>query len=155
MIDPFRRFMKRPSLERRPDGTAICKAIGCDGTPTGRMRCYCSQACREDTNIRCGQAIRYYVRKRDHGVCAVCGVDTSAQPYRGVALWEADHIIPVTEGGGCCGLDNYQTLCRPCHVAATAELRQRLSKSRKRNGTGRPRKQIGRRFEPEGRHTTP
>ena len=30
-------------------------------------------------------------------------------------LWEADHIVPVKDGGGCCGLENYRTLCRKCH----------------------------------------
>lgn len=42
--------------------------------------------------------------------------------------WEADHILPVVEGGGCCGLENYRTLCQPCHRAATAVLRRRLAR---------------------------
>ena len=42
--------------------------------------------------------------------------------------WEADHIIPVAEGGGCCGLENLRTLCRDCHEAETAALRRRLRK---------------------------
>lgn len=48
------------------------------------------------------------------------------------ALWEADHILPVVEGGGGCGLDNLRTLCIPCHRKATAELAARLAKKRKR-----------------------
>lgn len=47
------------------------------------------------------------------------------------ALWQADHIVPVVEGGGCCGLENIQTLCNPCHRAATAALRKRLSQLKK------------------------
>jgi len=39
------------------------------------------------------------MRRRDIQVCA---------------LWEADHIVPVVEGGGCCGLDGFQTLCWKC-----------------------------------------
>lgn len=39
----------------------------------------------------------------------------------GKSLWEADHIIPVEEGGGCCGLDNFQTLCVWCHKVKTKE----------------------------------
>lgn len=35
--------------------------------------------------------------------------------YRTGSLWDADHIRPVAEGGGECGLDNYQSLCFPCH----------------------------------------
>lgn len=34
--------------------------------------------------------------------------------------WQADHIVPVAEGGGACGLENLQTLCTPCHKAKTA-----------------------------------
>ena len=47
-----------------------------------------------------------------------------------VHLWEADHILPVIEGGGGCGLDGYRTLCRPCHNAETRKLRRRLSRAR-------------------------
>jgi 5-methylcytosine-specific restriction enzyme A len=41
-------------------------------------------------------------------------------------LWEADHVVAVMEGGGCCGLENYRTLCIPCHRRETRELRRRL-----------------------------
>jgi 5-methylcytosine-specific restriction endonuclease McrA len=41
--------------------------------------------------------------------------------------WEADHIVPVIEGGGQCGLDNMRTLCLRCHKRVTAELRARLA----------------------------
>ncbi len=40
-------------------------------------------------------------------------------------FWQADHIVPVAEGGGGCGLDNLRTLCTPCHAAETAGLRSR------------------------------
>lgn len=48
-----------------------------------------------------------------------------------VSLWQADHIIPVAEGGGECGLENYRTLCTPCHNQVTRELRARLRKKKK------------------------
>lgn len=44
------------------------------------------------------------------------------------SFWHADHIVPVIEGGGLCGLDNYRTLCLKCHRAETAALRKRLAK---------------------------
>jgi 5-methylcytosine-specific restriction endonuclease McrA len=44
------------------------------------------------------------------------------------SLWDADHILPVAEGGGQCDLDNLRTLCVPCHREATAQLRQRLAR---------------------------
>lgn len=45
--------------------------------------------------------------------------------------WDADHIVPVVEGGGLCGLENYRTLCHPCHKIATAELAARRAAARK------------------------
>ncbi|MDE1154383.1 MAG: HNH endonuclease signature motif containing protein [Acidobacteriaceae bacterium] len=44
-------------------------------------------------------------------------------------LWDADHILPVAEGGGECDLQNLRTLCLPCHQEATAALRLRLRAS--------------------------
>ena len=44
--------------------------------------------------------------------------------------WDADHIVPVTEGGGECGIDNYRTLCIPCHQKETAALARRLARKR-------------------------
>lgn len=45
--------------------------------------------------------------------------------------WEADHIVPVVEGGGQCGLENYRTLCVPCHKRVTAELAARRAAARR------------------------
>ncbi len=39
-------------------------------------------------------------------------------------LWDMDHIKPVSQGGGLCGLENYQTLCIPCHKDKTRKQRQ-------------------------------
>lgn len=45
--------------------------------------------------------------------------------------WEADHIVPVVEGGGLCGLENYRTLCLACHRAETAALAARRALARR------------------------
>lgn len=42
------------------------------------------------------------------------------------SLWQADHIVPVAEGGGGCGLDNLRTLCLWCHRQETQRLMERL-----------------------------
>lgn len=47
------------------------------------------------------------------------------------SLWEMDHIVPVVEGGGACGLENLRTLCQACHRCVTRALRQRLAKAKK------------------------
>lgn len=49
-----------------------------------------------------------------------------------VSGWDADHIVPVVEGGGECGLDNYRTLCHPCHKKATAELAKRRAEQNRK-----------------------
>jgi hypothetical protein len=35
--------------------------------------------------------------------------------------WDADHVVPVIEGGGECGLDGYRTVCVPCHKRVSRE----------------------------------
>src|ERR1700730_19274471 len=107
--------------------------------------------------------MRFRLRQRDHGVCAICSLDTIAlkkdyqalprskgwnendtdvrrkflkahgiPPGRTVSdWWDADHIIPVIEGGGECGLDNLRTLCIPCHQQVTREHHARESRRRK------------------------
>ena len=38
--------------------------------------------------------------------------------------WEAHHIVPISHGGGLCGLHGYRTLCVPCHKKVTAETKR-------------------------------
>jgi len=45
-------------------------------------------------------------------------------------LWEADHKIPVCEGGPNC-LANLRTLCLPCHKAETKKLAARRAQKRR------------------------
>lgn len=49
------------------------------------------------------------------------------------SFWEADHIVPVVEGGGICGLDNYRTLCVQCHRHETKRLAGRRAVKRRRD----------------------
>lgn len=51
-----------------------------------------------------------------------------AKHRRRSTYWDADHIVPVVEGGGQCGLDGYRTLCIGCHQRQTAELAARRRK---------------------------
>jgi len=47
------------------------------------------------------------------------------RPQEGM-FWQADHILPVSEGGGEADLTNFRTLCTPCHGRETQRLRGRL-----------------------------
>jgi len=93
--------------------------------------------------------LRDRVFERDGGICARCGIDCGAEllklkrsrapkrlaawsqwslkPGQRSSLWDADHIVPVVEGGGECDLENIRTLCIRCHREVTAELRERRS----------------------------
>jgi hypothetical protein len=99
--------------------------------------------------------LRTLVGKRDRGRCSSCGLrcrdlEKSLKLLRQVlarlgqsrvygslrkalkvknrhSLWDADHIRPVVEGGGECGLENMQTLCLWCHRDKTAAGRRASS----------------------------
>jgi len=113
----------------------------CGGEVSGRRLTFCSDACVHQWKLRTDPGyLRAQVFARDRGVCALCGLDTEALrrdkrklDYRARRafekewgsrrnLWDADHIVPVVEGGGECGLSNMRTLCLRCHRAATADL---------------------------------
>ena len=136
-------------LARGPHGLALCR--WCDlEILVKRRRTFCSDYCVHQWRLRSDPGyLRDHVFARDHGVCQMCQADTVAifaalRRSRGAAraaglslygmksltsrrsLWDADHILPVVEGGGQCDLDNLRTLCLPCHREVTADLRLRL-----------------------------
>lgn len=45
-----------------------------------------------------------------------------SRAFSGEHYWEANHIVPVCQGGGLRGPDNYETLCIPCHAAVTRKM---------------------------------
>ena len=51
--------------------------------------------------------------------------------FRRTSYWDADHIVPVVEGGGQCTLENLRTLCVPCHQRATKDLVRRRASQRR------------------------
>src|SRR5947207_1371264 len=127
--------------ERDQAGAPICR--WCRGPVTPPRRTFCGDACVHEWKIRSSPwYVRREVKKRDKGTCRLCGLNvvkahrewTRAKPpasdraarkaWRAARpRWEADHIVPVADGGGECGLDNYRLLCRPCHVRVTLEWR--------------------------------
>lgn len=129
-------------------GRKLC--VWC-GTPvTGRRVCWCSDDCVMDYKLAKGDqgAARRLVWKLHRGVCQICRVDVNKRKReltKGTTLWalrrerpelydqcrwEADHIVPIVEGGK---LDrtNLRTACRRCHKKVTRELRARLAVRRK------------------------
>lgn len=137
----------RAQIPRGPNGRHLCRWCHLE-VPAGRRVTFCSAWCVEEWRLRTDPGfLRQKVFERDHGVCSLCRVDCESclrdlKRSRGAArtrlmlewglktrqrksLWDADHIVPVVEGGGECDLENIRTLCLKCHRAATAELRKR------------------------------
>jgi 5-methylcytosine-specific restriction endonuclease McrA len=63
--------------------------------------------------------------------CGVRSVKPDWACRRCSVLWEADHLIPVAEGGGQCGRENLRTLCLMCHVDASGAQAGRGAKKRR------------------------
>jgi 5-methylcytosine-specific restriction enzyme A len=135
------------ALPKGPNGRTLCRWCNLE-VPKGRLT-FCSDFCVHEWRLRSDAGyLRERVFERDRGVCAICGVDTVAEfahlkrlrgrarlarlaswgmrPGSRRSLWDADHILPVAEGGGECDLENLRTLCLLCHRKATAALRERL-----------------------------
>ena len=101
----------RESLPKGPNGRSLCRWCNLE-VPKGRLT-FCSDWCVEEWRLRTDPGyLREKVLQRDRGICAACGVDCMA-----TWLWDADHILPVIEGGGECDLANLRTLCLKCHRA--------------------------------------
>lgn len=137
-------WVDRASLEKGANGRSLCRWCNLE-VPKGRFT-FCSDWCVNEWRLRTDPGyVREKVFERDRGICVACGIDCEAawrhlRRLRGAArlkakrewgvgprksLWDADHIVPVVEGGGECDLGNLRTLCLKCHRAATAELRKR------------------------------
>ncbi len=153
--DLFSAAEKNPSLKfqrscivknaypyKKKRGKFVCRL--CGKKPPGKRKYWCSDACAAVVMIRCtpSEAMRW-VKVRDKGVCALCGLDTKKLKNLdkqtlekmgfkyGKAFFEADHIIACVQGGGHCNLDNYRSLCRPCHLVETQRLMVEVRASRK------------------------
>jgi 5-methylcytosine-specific restriction endonuclease McrA len=129
--------------DRNADGQPICRWCR-QVIAAPRRRTFCSDACVHEWRLRSSPSyVRDQVWKRDGGICRRCHADIGAalrawrrgRPSKGLRAerrvwraarprWEADHILPVADGGGECGLENYRLLCRACHVAVTAQWRR-------------------------------
>lgn len=160
-IDPFLRKQPWHFRGRNADGRKLCFCGCGRTVGKGRASSHsaeCSDWWRSHSDF---EWIKMQMEKRDKGVCAACGLDTHKLRARihGIKLrfqqrwrhshltrwllargweisgrkrwWDADHVVPVIEGGGGCTVDGYRTLCIPCHKRATAQLAARRAAKRK------------------------
>jgi hypothetical protein len=135
-----------PGGRAEPGSPRVCRWCSLE-VPKPR-RTFCSEWCVHEWRLRTDPSyLRERVLARDRGICASCGTDTleawlqlkrsrgerraKRLEHWGLArmnrksLWDADHIVPVVEGGGECDLSNIRTLCLRCHRQATDELRRK------------------------------
>jgi 5-methylcytosine-specific restriction enzyme A len=105
--------------ERNAAGEPVCR--WCKSIVRPPRRTFCGDACVHEWKLRSDPAyVRKEIWKRDRGTCRMCGCDLRKARRR----WEVDHILPVADGGGECGLENYRLLCRRCHAAVTRQWRR-------------------------------
>lgn len=105
----------------------ICAECGMD---TDRVYEAISLAKRMIHNAGWGQPRGQRDHKTGHGHTLIGSIG-SLVPSGRISVWDADHIVPVIEGGGECGIDNYRTLCIWCHREATKHLARRRAEQRK------------------------
>ncbi len=141
-------FIDPVILPLNDDGFRACRY--CYKSVKPPKRTFCSSECVHEYRLRSdGSYMRSCVFERDHGICAICNIDTKViaglllasslegstdqilKKYNihktrkitpnknGGGLWDADHILPVKDGGGECGMDNIRTLCISCHKIIT------------------------------------
>lgn len=169
--------MKRVAPKQKKDelGRKLCR--NCE-SPVGKgLRSYCSRKCREEFAVAYfPSSSRYHVFKRDQGLCAKCGCDTEKlrrilkwmRKYAGWkesyelarelgfnggltagSFWQADHIEECARGGWGKGIENFRTLCTPCHKAETARLVRELAERRRFAGGLFDARRDAERFEKE------
>ena len=135
------------TLNKTEEGLPCCR--WCNKGVKKPRRTICSPECEHELKLRIsGRYMRDCVYLRDKGICKLCSIDTKViasdalkldederekflseysiskkrkiwKRKHGGGLWDADHIIPVKDGGGLCGLDNMRTLCIKCHKKVT------------------------------------
>jgi len=142
-------------LPQGPNGRPLCRRCSNEIPKGSGRRTFCGDACVVEWKIRTQPDFAAeQVHARDRGVCASCGRDCDAL-FRKIRIckrarrarrmaelglpayllrrrryWEVDHIRPVVEGGGSCGLENLRTLCWECHRKVTRDLAVRRGKIR-------------------------
>lgn len=144
-------YADRATVPKGQNGRGLCRWCQLEVPP--RRFTFCSEWCVHEWRLRTDPGyLRDQVFARDKGKCALCDVDARTAYFdlkrsRGThrikmlarwglksinrkSLWDADHVVPVVEGGGECDLANLRTLCVICHRQQTLELRRRISVSR-------------------------
>ncbi len=142
--EPLRGRVPRGTEKKDENGNKICRVCNGKIVEQGR-RTFCSSECVHQHKLRSNiDYMRKFVFIRDKGICAICNINCvdllkkseemtlidytrwllplgfikgriQLAHAKKVALWDADHVIPVERGGGGCGINGMRTLCVACH----------------------------------------
>ncbi|KKN78117.1 hypothetical protein LCGC14_0353440 [marine sediment metagenome] len=89
----------------------------CGGPLTGRKTRFCKPECNREFWVRRNWTmLKRYVHERDDWTCQLCGTRRYGNRHN-----DADHIIPISDGGDEFEPDNVRTLCHRCHKKVTRE----------------------------------
>ena len=148
----YAELVARVAGRRGPGGRALC--LWCENEVGPRRRVWCSPRCvAAYDETATWRGLRTRVAVRDRGVCALCRSDCRAlrreyarlpkvgraafaaahaipKRRRSTTWWDADHIVPIAEGGAHT-FENLRTLCLRCHRAETHALAARRAARRR------------------------
>ena len=151
-----------------PNGEPLCRWCETEVKPPKRTFCG-NKNCLHEWQLRTRPAyMRKCVKARDKETCQICKLDCKTyqkklqhlyatdlaeftRQIRGLkaaerrlygTLWDVDHIVPVSEGGGECGLENVRTLCIWCHrnetnILLAEQAKKRQGRKRRNNKRGK------------------
>lgn len=132
--DRYQRCLANPDRHRWPrhvpvptgpdDGVEACRMKWAAKIPSGKLENRILMVDKRLRRLAEARRIRLEAEWRAEGFHAV-------RRHQASNLWQADHILPVAEGGGGCGLDNIQTACTVCHKRKTADQARRKAMMRK------------------------
>lgn len=143
-LKPDRHQRVAPKALFRGGRPGVCRSCH---KPTGSRKQWHPECVNLFRALRNPEELRKLVMLRDNGVCGACGLNCwnvewlmkhwakhkvralrklvgrfyfEANVHEGrVTFWDADHIRPVSEGGGLSALLNIKTLCLWCHKRKT------------------------------------
>lgn len=138
-------------IEKDEYGHSLCRECR-EVIPKGR-RAYCSDPCHWNYMIRHSPEFAAAMFRQKYGTrCAGCGKDEESVKRAWSAAYDLlfaeeslefllpfkdfplDHVKPVSDGGGSCGLENYRLLCPKCHTGITSTFNRDRAARRRETG---------------------
>ena len=111
----------RHYVEKRDDG--VCQGCGFDTHLVGMWV--------RDLKLRRCRGRRGLVAKAQQEILRQLeGAKVLQLQGYSMVTWEMEHVLPVSDGGGLCSLENLTTLCLRCHKDSTAGLAHRRARER-------------------------